>query len=1095
MIKKIIILVLLISISGFLNAKQPPAISTGGSKLNVMFLVDTSGSMYNKYTYVQQALRKVVQDPNLASSANFSLLTWGSYSCTWRGSSSSVYCPSQRTFAGYRYQYSYRYVYNGCYGRYRYYSYYSRRYYYYYRYYSCYKYTYTRVPYYTYQNVHTFVPFSSDKARNQRDILNGIARINSAGGGTNIAPPMQFAQAYLRSSEFKRLSNTSNCGDKTLIIVLSDGIWYNGSTGEAIARGLASTESIKTYAVAFGTSPTYSTFSRLTQAGQTYPAMGSTSLSSTLLVNSFMKAIGDTEDILFSTVAPTIMADINAGDMILTPTFKYKPNKQWIGRLKARSLDVNGKVGAQRWDFGNNLNQIHPDSRRIWTAASGVNTPTPTNQIRLPNNFVWNSSNTINQLATHMETSSTLAGGSAYWNAYNLIRFVRGYDVWNEDNQSDADGRPPRSDWRWKLNDIWNSQPYYVGKPNISVPSHPNYTGGIKYFADKDPAALSNYKNINREPVVYVGSNAGMLHAVRSRDGQELWGFIPPPLLNKLKGVITSTSGKTNSIYGVDGELVAKDVYVKYRGRYQWRTYLVITLGNGAQGFSVLDVTDPYYPQHIFSIENQTDLDTNRRAAVKWDSAGNKTTISDYLNLGYTTSAPIISYYMNSGNYEPVLVLGGGSSNSGLANELGDVGSVAYMISLNEDNLGEVLNSVDFDEPDTPKGSFIVKNAYPVSNSTQIRLTSSGYGIGIGSIVSSDDEGDDVPLNTTVTRVNGYYITLSNAVTLTQSTNLSFSKRLLNEMRAPVEVVESGAIDLMNGKYGFKLIIPNNNGIINSYELSSSAPSTINVGDIDRYRIINTLGTFGTDEVIQQRITLTNETQDPQDDVNLLYGTGDMDNISALAKVPDNKIISIQNSNEDFFTNNKTRKNNWKRMKGSMRYYNSANDWLGFYLENYTFFDASTRAAPSCKSTDQEGWYVKINNIYAYDKDRKRYSCRSGKLSTQLVENAGITTGGVFIPPAVSTTCQSAVGDSAIIFRNTKCGTESFPGIYLNNTLVGGIAVYKNKLYISVSSDQKSGQVSNSKFVRDENIISGDPGFKSSSTSDTLKIESKQRVH
>jgi len=179
-----------------------------------------------------------------------------------------------------------------------------------------------------------------------------------------------------------------------------------------------------------------------------------------------------------------------------------------------------------------------------------------------------------------------------------------------------------------------------------------------------------------------------------------------------------------------------------------------------------------------------------------------------------------------------------------------------------------------------------------------------------------------------------------------------------------------------------------------------------------------------------------------------------------------------------------------------MRYFNSDKDWLGFYLENYTFFDASTRSAPSCKTSDQEGWYVRVNNIYAYDENRKPFSCRGGKLSTSLVANGGITTGGLFIPPVInSTTSCGSVGSSALVFRNTKCGTESLPGVYLNNTLIGGITVHKNRLYISVSSDSNSGKVISKNFVRDENIISGDPGFSTSNSTETLKIESKQRVH
>ena len=74
-LKKIVLIILLLSLSLSSFAKQPPAISTSGSKLNVIFLVDNSGSMGNKYNQVKQALTKLITNKSLASQANFSLLT------------------------------------------------------------------------------------------------------------------------------------------------------------------------------------------------------------------------------------------------------------------------------------------------------------------------------------------------------------------------------------------------------------------------------------------------------------------------------------------------------------------------------------------------------------------------------------------------------------------------------------------------------------------------------------------------------------------------------------------------------------------------------------------------------------------------------------------------------------------------------------------------------------------------------------------------------------------------------------------------------------------------------------------------------------
>ena len=54
----------------------------------------------------------------------------------------------------------------------------------------------------------------------------------------------------------------------------------------------------------------------------------------------------------------------------------------------------------------------------------------------------------------------------------------------------------------------------------------------------------------NRTEVVLAGANNGILHAFNTRDGNELWGYIPPSLIGKLKTMITNKDNASNPIYG-----------------------------------------------------------------------------------------------------------------------------------------------------------------------------------------------------------------------------------------------------------------------------------------------------------------------------------------------------------------------------------------------------------------------------------------------------------------------------------------------------------------------------------------------------------------
>ena len=1072
---KFILIFLCILFSLNTLAKQPPAISTGGANLNIIFLVDNSGSMGNKYTQVRDALRKLMANKSLASQANFSLLTWGSRTCSWRGSYAD--CP-RRTY--YTPVYGYR---NFCYNyncRWRY-NYSSRRWEY-----SCNRYCYQQryvIRYnYTYRYQYYFVPLNKDKVANYNAMMQGINEVDADGGGTNVASPMTFVQQYVNSSEYQK--NIVNDCDQTIVIVMSDGIWSGDYQAESAARNLYQTKGIKTFAVAFGTDNNYYKFRNLATAGKTYPdpgALGGWSVNSNDLANTFMEAIRSVNFDSYTAVAPTVLPDTNVGDLLLTPEFKYEADKQWIGKLKAKKINQDGSIGSLAWEFGQNLDRTHPDSRRIWTAAAGLPTPTQSNRIRNPNNMLWNSSSYVSRFASLMETGGNFTN-SAYYDAYYLLRFIRGYDSFGENTNSA---------YRWKLNDIYNSQPIYVSQP-ADPPTDVKFAGGKKYFVDKNPSAFSQYKSRQRAAMVYAGTNGGLVHAIDAKTGYEKWAFMPPPLLNKMSDVITSTRNTSNSIYGVDGALVAEDVYVNG----QWRTYLAIALGDGGRGFSVIDVTDPEYPAHVFSIENYEDINGTRRTK-KWDSAGNLSTVSGYEKLGFTTSAPIFTYVKDGRTYEPVLVIGGGSSQGGMGSLSNPVGNTVYTISLKSP--GSVIDTKNLDADDNRGGSTVSSTVQYnwCCNSDRIFVRNpNAFQVGCF-LEATGSTGSYLPQNTYVTRKSGNQLYINNRIYRSYyGDTISCSSPMPSEVKANVEVLESGTTPYMNGKYGFRMLVPNNSGIIDSFDDTGSTVTNV-INNSTFERVISSLGRSVNDRVIQKPISVSNFVADSKDELNVTYGTGDMDNLSLMNKSPDNKIISIQNTEADFFTENKNRKANWLAYQGIMSYYNKAKKWLGFERENYTFFDATYQNAPSCKSNVHEGWFVSINGLRAYDKNGSAKTCQNGKLATNIETYGGATIAGVYIPKVASGVKNAcSIGDSAITFRDAKCGTEITRGVYLYDTLIGGLTAYKENVYISISGKSTTGTVdSQGKFKQSENVIYGKPGFSLSNSGNEVEVESMIRMY
>ncbi len=202
------------------------------------------------------------------------------------------------------------------------------------------------------------------------------------------------------------------------------------------------------------------------------------------------------------------------------------------------------------------------------------------------------------------------------------------------------------------LGDIVNSGPVYVGEPNMNWPdSAPFPTGNQAYSEFKQSHA-------NRRPLVFVGSNDGMLHGFFAQDtspgfalnGEEVFAYVPGMLSSDARNEGLHYLSQTNyqHRFHVDLTPTVSDAYVSLggTGARKWRTVLVGALRGGGRGVFALDVS------------RQSALtEANADRATLWEFSG-----SDDQDLGHTYSQPVVAL-TNAGTW--VAIFGNGYNDSG----------------------------------------------------------------------------------------------------------------------------------------------------------------------------------------------------------------------------------------------------------------------------------------------------------------------------------------------------------------------------------------------------------------------------------------------
>ena len=189
---------------------------------------------------------------------------------------------------------------------------------------------------------------------------------------------------------------------------------------------------------------------------------------------------------------------------------------------------------------------------------------------------------------------------------------------------------------KWILGDIYHSTPLVVGPPVFNFPD--------AAFPKKYSTFKTSWKN--REPIIYVGANDGMLHGFKDSDGTEKFAAVPMNLHGKYK------ESRTNAHqFLIDSSPRAYDVF--FGG--QWQTIVINGERGGGNYYFAVDVTNPANPQML------------------WETTDP--------GMGNTWSRPEIGWVRISGVEKFVAFVGGGYSTTD------DVGNTFYVIDVQDGSI------------------------------------------------------------------------------------------------------------------------------------------------------------------------------------------------------------------------------------------------------------------------------------------------------------------------------------------------------------------------------------------------------------------------
>jgi len=246
---------------------------------------------------------------------------------------------------------------------------------------------------------------------------------------------------------------------------------------------------------------------------------------------------------------------------------------------------------------------------------------------------------------------------NSYFGATNIINYIKGQEITGYRARASSTGIVP-------LGDIVSSSPVYVEPPQADIYDDTDFSKPYSDFVEE-------YKD--RGDMIYVGANDGMLHGFDTETGIEKMAFIPKTILPNLKNLADE---EYSHQYFVDGTPTVKNVFIAN----EWRTVLVGGLGKGGQGIYALDITQGNFDN------NEVDA----KSTFMWEF-----TDQDDADLGFTFTEPKIMQ-LNDGKFYAVVTSG---YNNSVASDSSDTAisstgdAVVFLIDLETGQLAHKLST------------------------------------------------------------------------------------------------------------------------------------------------------------------------------------------------------------------------------------------------------------------------------------------------------------------------------------------------------------------------------------------------------------------